>query len=142
MSEVVYRDPVYRDPSMEARLRVGFALAFAAFGAPLAWMLQLIVNYSLSAHACYPINVPLSIPEWGGLFWILLGVDMAAIIVAGGAFLVAVGQWRVWRGASRAHIGERRNRFISKWALMTSGLFSIAVIFTIVMIFIEPVCNY
>lgn len=132
----------YNNPALEPRLPVGLALGFAVFGAPIAWSLQLIANYALSAHACFPINVPLTLPVWGGLFWILLGIDMAAIIVAGGAFFVAVGKWQVWRDAPLTRIGERRNRFLSKWAMMISALFSIAVIFTIVMIFIEPVCNY
>ena len=130
------------NPPEDARLPVGFALAFAVFGAPTAWILQLVLNYALSAHACFPINIPLMTPVWGGLFWILIGIDMAAMIVAGGAFLVALGQWRAWRAAPRANIGERRNRYIAQWAILTSTLFSIAVIFTIVMLFIEPVCNY
>lgn len=135
-------DTICRDTAAEARLPVGMALVFAVFAAPLAWALQLVANYSLSAHACYPVNVPLAVPVWGSLWWILIGIDMAAIIVAGGAFFIAIGQWQAWRGASGAHVGERRNRFLAKWGMMISGLFSIAVIFTIVMLFIEPVCNW
>lgn len=132
----------YSDPPMQARLPVGFALAFAVFGAPAAWLVQLIVNYALSAHACFPIDIPLVTPVWGPLWYILIGVDMTAIIVAGASFFVALGQWTAWRGASMTHIGERRNRYIAQWAVLTSTLFSIAVIFTIVMLFIEPVCNW
>lgn len=135
-------DVTYTNLPLDERLPVGWTLGFAALAAPLAWACQLVVNYALSAHACYPIDVPRVVPEWGGLFWILIGIDIAAIIVAGGAFLAAMNQWQRWRGASLAYIGERRNRYLAKWALMTSGLFSIAVIFTIVMVFIEPVCNY
>ncbi len=132
----------YNNPPADARLPVGFPLAFAVFGAPVAWLAQLIVNYALSAHACYPIDIPLLAPVWGPLWYILIGIDMTAIIVAGGAFLVSLGQWRVWRGASMTHVGERRNRFIAQWAVLTSALFSIAVVFTIVMLFIGPVCNW
>lgn len=132
----------YSNPPVDARLPVGFALSFAVFGAPAAWLTQLIVNYALSAHACYPQNIPLKVPVWGPLWWFLLGIDLAAIIVAGAALFAAMGQWQVWRGAATGHIGERRNRYIAKWALLTSALFSIAVVFTIVMLFIEPVCNY
>lgn len=132
----------YSNPPADARLPVGFALAFAVFGAPTAWLTQLIVNYALSAHACYPIDIPLLTPVWGPLWYILIGIDMTAIIVAGGAFLVSLGQWRAWRGASMIRVGERRNRFIAQWAVLTSTLFSIAVVFTIVMLFIEPVCNW
>lgn len=136
------QEVTYSNPPQDARLPVGFALVFAVFGAPIAWALQLGVNYALSAHACYPMDIPLMTPVWGPLWWILIGIDMAAMIVSGGASMVAFGQWRAWRGASLQHIGERRNRYIAQWAVLTSTLFSIAVIFTIVMLFIEPVCNY
>ncbi|HEY9111143.1 MAG TPA: hypothetical protein VIM92_05135 [Rhodanobacteraceae bacterium] len=135
------QEVTYSNPPQDARLPVGPALTFAVFGAPAAWALQLGVNYALSAHACYPMDIPLLTPVWGPLWWILIGIDMAAIIVSGGSFLVALGQWRRWRGASLRHVGERRNRHIAQWAVLTSALFSLAVIFTIVMLFIEPVCN-
>lgn len=135
-------DATYINPPPERRFPVGFALAFAVYAAPAAWAVQLVVNYALSAHACYPINVPLVTPVWGPLWFILIGVDMAAIIVAGGAFFIALAQRRRWADASPTHVGERRNRFLAWWAVLISGLFSIAVIFAIVMLFILPVCNY
>ncbi|HEX6612381.1 MAG TPA: hypothetical protein VF022_00755 [Rhodanobacteraceae bacterium] len=126
----------------DARLPVGFALNYAVFAAPLAWMAQLVFNYALSAHACFPHDLPLAVPVWGGLFWVVLGIDLFAIVLAGLGFLAALGQWKAWRGADLRHVGQRRNRYIAQWAILTSTLFSIAILFTIVMVFIEPVCNY
>lgn len=130
------------NPPEVARLPVGAALTFAVFGAPAAWALQLVFGYALSAHACYPLDVPLVAPVWPGLWWWLIGIDMGAVIVAGAALFTAWGCHVAWRGVDPRSVGERRNRFIAHWSVLTSTLFSIAVVFTIVMLFIEPVCNY
>jgi hypothetical protein len=130
------------NPPVAARPPVGAALVFAVFGAPAAWLLQLFFGYALAAHACYPIDVPLVTPVWGPLWWILIGIELAAIVIAGGGLFTAWSCHVAWRGVDPRNVGERRNRFIAKWALLTSALFSIAVVFTIVMLFIMPVCNY
>lgn len=129
-------------PREVARLPVGPALTFAAFGAPVAWLLQLIVGYALSAHACYPLDVPLVAPVWPRLWWWLIGIDMGAVVIAGAALFTAWGCHVAWRGVEPRSPGELRNRFIAHWSVLTSLLFLIAVLFTIVMVFIEPVCNY
>lgn len=129
-------------PREVARLPVGPALTFAAFGAPVAWLLQLIVGYALSAHACYPLDVPLVAPVWPRLWWWLIGIDMGAVVIAGAALFTAWGCHVAWRGVEPRSPGELRNRFIAHWSVLTSALFSIAVVFTIVMLFIQPVCNY
>jgi len=129
-------------PREVVRLPVGPALTFAAFGAPVAWLLQLIVGYALSAHACYPLDVPLVAPVWPRLWWWLIGIDMGAVVIAGAALFTAWGCHVAWRGVEPRSPGELRNRFIAHWSVLTSALFSIAVVFTIVMLFIQPVCNY
>lgn len=136
--------PAMTNPNVppDARLAVGFALNYAVFAAPLAWMTQLVFNYALASHACFPHEIPLEVPVWGGLSWILIGIDLFAIAVCLLALITAFGQWAAWRGADLRHVGQRRNRYIAQWAVLTSTLFTIAVIFTILMVFIEPVCNY
>lgn len=130
------------NPHVPASIPVGWALTFAVFGAPLAWMLQLCFGYALSAHACFPIDVPLVTPVWPWLWWVLVGIDMLAIVIAGASLFTAWSCHVAWRGVDPRSVGERRNRFIAQWSVLTSLLFSIAVMFTIVMVFIEPVCNY
>lgn len=128
-------------PPAPAHLRVGFALGYAVLGAPAAWALQLMINYALASHACYPNDIPLSQPIWGFLWWALLGVDLIAIVAAGLAGFLALAKWREYRHIDEYRVGERRNQFLARWGLLTSSLFSIAVIFTIVMLFILPVCD-
>jgi len=130
------------NPPANTRYPVGAGLVFAVFGAPAAWLAQLIVGYALASHACYPLDVPLVAPVWGGLWWVLIGIDLAAVLVAGAALLSAMRWRRVYRDADPRDLAAQRNRFIANWSLLVSALFSIAVVFTIVMLFIEPVCNY
>jgi hypothetical protein len=130
------------NPPACTRLPVGAGLVFAVFGAPVAWLAQLIVGYALASHACYPLNVPLVAPVWDGLWWMLLGVDLAAALLAIAALLSAMRFRRVYRDAAPRNLAAQRNRFIANWSLLVSALFSIAVVFTIVMLFIEPVCNH
>lgn len=129
------------NPPAPAPMPVGFALGYAVLGAPAAWSLQLLAGYALASHACYPDAIPLSQPIWSFLWWVLLGVDLAAVVAAGLAGGLAVVKWRAYRNADPSQVGERRNRFLAQWALLTSALFAIAVIFTIVMLFIVPVCD-
>ncbi|HET8701944.1 MAG TPA: hypothetical protein VFL97_09790 [Nitrococcus sp.] len=128
-------------PPAPAPIPVGFALGYAVFGAPAAWSLQLLTGYALASHACYPNSIPLSQPIWSFLWWVLIGVDFAALIAAGLAGWLAVAKWRIYRYAGWSQIGERRNRFLAQWALMTSILFSMVIIFTIIMLFIVPACD-
>jgi hypothetical protein len=130
------------NPHVPARIPVGWALTFAVFGAPLAWMLQLCFGYALAAHACFPIDVPLATPVWPRLWWVLVGIDLVALAIAGAGLFTAWSCHVAWRGVDPRDVGERRNRFIAQWSVLTSLLFSIAVVFTIVMVFIEPVCQY
>lgn len=133
--------PKSGEPNTPERVPVGFALGYAVLGAPAAWSLQLIIGYALAAHACYPNDIPLAQPIWGFLWWALIGVDLIAIIAAGTAGFLSIAKWRAWRYADVTKVGERRNQYLSRWALLTTTLFSIAIIFTIVMLFIEPICD-
>lgn len=123
---------------------VGFALGFAIFGAPAAWFFQLIINYALASRACYPNSEPLAQPIIGFLWWVLIGVDCVAIIVAVLAGYLAVSHWRRRRNGESGRpliVGERRNQFLANWAMATSALFLTTLIFSIVLLFILPICD-
>jgi hypothetical protein len=121
---------------------VGFILTWATFAAPAAWALQLVVNYAFSAHACFPSNVQLATPVWDWIWWLLIGVDCIAILASLSAGWAAISKWFFYRDVELANVGARRNRHLALWGMLTSGLFFIAIVFTIVMVFIEPTCNF
>ncbi|HET8551630.1 MAG TPA: hypothetical protein VFM97_04060 [Gammaproteobacteria bacterium] len=141
MSE--YRDTVPKsgEPITPEREPIGFVLGFAVLGAPAAWSLQLLIQYALASHACYPNNVPLSAPLWSFTWWMLIGIELIALIAAGLGMFFSLSKWMEYRFIDATQTGLRRNQYLSRWALLTTSLFSIAIIFTIVMIFIEPICD-
>lgn len=123
-------------------------LWFALFGGPAAWSVQLLVNYPLAAHFCYPGNLPLNTPTFGGLRATLIAVNVLMLLTtlaAGTASIV------IWRGArdrmAGAHDpllegGSGRVRYMAYAGMLFSGLFLIAVLMSAMPLFIVPVCSY
>jgi hypothetical protein len=126
------------------RYRVGLlALAFGVAAAPLAWNIELLVGVALSGHQCYPGYVPQASPSWGGTWWFLLALSLAAIVLGISGALVS---WRSWTRThdehpSPAHSGEGRNRFLALCGMLTSGLFLVALLFTLAMVLMVPLCS-
>src|SRR5574341_1529046 len=77
-----------------SRLRTSFGL----FGAPAAWVAQLILSEPLVAHACYPKRAPLPAPIWNGLPTILAAISIACLLTA---LLSACVAWISWRRTGR-----------------------------------------
>lgn len=126
------------------RRRVGLlALCFGIVGAPLAWNLELLVGVALNGHQCFPRYMPRTLPTWSGTWGFLLGMNIAAFVLAIAALLVA---WRSWQRTrdekpGSAHGGEGRTRFMAMSGLMCSGLFLLALLFTLGVILLVPVCS-
>ncbi len=132
-----------------ARGRVSsFVLWFGLFGAPAAWSVQLLVNYPMAAHTCFPRLIPLASPTigHGGLTTATTIVSIVAILVAIAAGVAAIAAWRQTSGESggQAHwlldTGEGRTRFMAASGLMTSGLFLLAIIVHTISIFTVAQC--
>lgn len=126
------------------RHRVGLlALYFGIFGAPLAWNVELLVGTALTGHQCFPRYVPRALPMWTGTWSFVLGMNIVAFVLAIAAALVA---WRSWRRTGdekpgSAHSGEGRTRFMALSGLLSSGLFLLALLFTLGVILLVPVCS-
>ncbi|HET6632397.1 MAG TPA: hypothetical protein VFG73_06795 [Rhodanobacteraceae bacterium] len=129
------------NPPAVVRTPVGGALVYGLFGAPLAWLVQLLLNYIFAAHACFPTNIPLARPIWSNVWWLLLAIDLVAIAVGITSLLAALGQRTLWRARALETIADKRNHYLAHWSVLTSALFSIVIVFTIIMLFIEPVCD-
>jgi hypothetical protein len=126
------------------RQRVGLlALGFGIVGAPLAWNIELLVGTALSGHQCFPRYMPLAVPLWTGTRGFLLAMSVVAIVMGIAAGLVA---WRSWRRThdekpGSAHSGEGRTRFMALCGLLSSGLFLVALVFTLAAIMLVPLCS-
>lgn len=123
-------------------------LWFGLFGAPAAWSLQLLINYTVTAHFCYPKDLPLAAPTYGGMWTIAVVVNVVMILVALAAGATAIVSWRtsrdemIGRHNELLEDGTGRTRFMSYSGMLVSGLFLLALIMSAMPLFIVPVCSY
>jgi len=111
-------------------------LWFGLFAAPAAWALQLISNYALLAHSCYPRNTPLSSPAFGGTRAVAIIVSVVLLIVAALTLVLAIRSWRATKrsgthtsdGDASTSIGEGRVRFMAQAGVLVSGIFVYGVV--------------
>ena len=80
------------------------ALWFGLFGAPVVWSLQLVLNYALVTHACFPASNPRATPTFDGLWTAVLVAGVVAAVIAVAAGVTA---WRSWRLTRQEHHGGR-----------------------------------
>lgn len=123
-------------------------LWFGIFGAPIAWALQLIVDYSLVAHYCYPRDVPLDTPPFGALRVTGILVSVALVLIGVAALLTAVHSWgKARHGHDREHhelleVGEGRARFMAFGGVLLSAMFLFALLMTALPLFTNSLCMY
>jgi hypothetical protein len=125
-------------------------LAFGLMAAPLAWGAQLVINYALASHACFPGGSPLQsvASGWGAVWSALLIVELVTLAIALAGAAAAHRSWRATREESHGdteHMmesGGGRTRFLSFWGLMTSLGFSVAIGFSLIGLFAVPLCGF
>ena len=123
------------------------ALWFGLFGAPAAWSVQLLVNYALVAHACFPKSEPLASPALGGLHAIVLGASFGALAIALAAEATA---WRSWRASRHENhgghgvlleVGEGRTVFMALGGVLVSGVFLLGIVMNVIPILLASPCG-
>jgi hypothetical protein len=123
-------------------------LWFGIFGAPIAWALQLIVNYSLVAHYCYPSHAPLRVPRVGGVRGAAIVVSVIVVVIALLALATAI---RSWGGIRHGHeaehrqlaeVREERARFMAHAGILLSVVFLFATLMTTVPLITNSLCMY
>jgi hypothetical protein len=118
-------------------------------GGPVAWFIQLVVDFGLTSDTCFPRGIPRGsvLPGWGRIHLALLLINIAALIIALVAATVA---WRSWRATRREHpgtsdelleAGEGRTRFLAAWGLITGLGFFGAILFALIALVAVPPCH-
>lgn len=107
----------------------------ALFGAPGAWLAQLLLSEPIAAYACYPFQSPASSPVWQELPAILAAISLSCLAAA---LLSGYVAWASWRQLTRKPNGEKPDLvkkhalsklFLGTLGMMSSFVFIIAVIF-------------
>ena len=135
------------------RDRIGLPmLAFGLFGGAAAWAVQLISNYALMAHFCYPLQTPEASPTFGGVRAVAIVISAVLLVVAVLALLVAIRSFNVTRHEietnegkehhETAEVGEGRTRFLAMAGILVSGIFVYGVVMAGVPLISMPVCAY
>ena len=134
-----------RNPSIEAaglgRSRTGIWLWLGLFGAPAAWVAQLLLSEPFAAYACYPRQEPLPAPVFTGLPTILTAISAVCFAFA---LLSGMAAWVSWRKANQGGAykpGQDRNRFLAKLGMLSSFIFIVAVIFNFFAVLLVPPCS-
>lgn len=123
-------------------------LWFGLFGGPAAWTVQLLVNYTVTAHFCYPKSIPLAEPSFDGMWTIAVVVNGLMLLSTIAAGATAIASWRTARhemaGSHNALLedGTGRTRFMAYAGMLVSGLFLFALIMSAMPLFIVPACSY
>jgi hypothetical protein len=127
------------------RHKVGkLRLAVSLFGAPVAWLGQMLTSEIVSSYACYPHRVPLAAPlsPWMGPLLDLISIMAVFVALASDATCLIA--WREIRHekeerGSVVDTGEGRTRFLLSVGLMASFLFTLSLLFTIcALLLIQP----
>ena len=123
------------------------ALWFGLFGAPVAWSLQLLFNYALVSHSCFPATDPRSVPTLGGLWTVVL---VASVVAAAIALAAAATAWRSWRLTREEHhgdegalldAGEGRTRFMVAAGMLLSAIFLFGIVMNALPLLLVQPCG-
>ncbi|HEU4648903.1 MAG TPA: hypothetical protein VFS33_07575 [Gemmatimonadales bacterium] len=121
-------------------------LWFGLFGAAVAWSVQELANYALSAYACSPPGLRGAVPRVTGIrAWELI-LSGVLLIVALAAGWTAVRDWRAARpeqgGAGRhLEIGEGRVAFMAFAGILLSAIFLLAIVMNLISVIMVPPCQ-
>jgi hypothetical protein len=129
------------------RARVSFvALLFGMTAAPIFWLGQLILGYSISAVACYGSDHPTTVASGAALRSAFFAFDAIAIMAALAGGIVSYSCWHAVKeekaGGQHHAIdaGEGRARFMALWGLFSSLCFLIGIVFATIGSIEAPLC--
>ena len=129
------------------RARVSFImLLIGTAAAPIFWLGQLMLGYSISDAACYGSDHPTTVQSPQLLHIALVAFDAIAVAAALTAFAVSYANWRATREekvgghAYALEAGEGRARFLALWGLLSSSCFLMAILFTAYASLTVPLC--
>lgn len=124
------------------------AMIFGLVGGPVAWGIALTFNYAVASNACYTgFTWPTTLHfDAGAIRSMLIGADIAVVLVAAGAALLSYRNWERTRREAEGgpdqllETGEGRTRFMSLCGMITSVGFAVAAAFTLVGAVALPLC--
>ena len=124
-------DPI--GPAPETREPRFLWLLFGCVAAPLFWLGQVMLGYSVTAYLCYPGDHPVGLVATKPLLAVLVAFDVVALAACAIGALVSCHGWRRVRPVGRNH-------FLALWGLMSSLWFFAAILFNVIASLMVPPC--
>jgi hypothetical protein len=110
------------------------SLLACLFVPPIFWAGNLIIDYALVGHSCYPGEVPLTRPSAGfGFVWpLVFGFHLFTLLVIAGAFALSLRNWRrtgppQGHAHQLMHKGEGRSRYFGIVAMGWAAILFVVV---------------
>lgn len=136
-------------PSPQRHLVSDAAVFSALLAPPLAWSLQLLLNYGLASHACFPSQAPKEFlaSGWAWLSWGLIAIGVVALAISVAATVASFFLWRRTRteaAGDHAHLieaGQGRTRFFTIWGVWSGVWFILQILFGLVAAIGAPGCG-
>ena len=122
--------------------------AFALWGGPAAWFLQLCAGYALSSWPCFPHDLRLSSPP-PSYQWTAATSDWISIVALTIAIVSLIVSARILNRTREEVSGDHgellergtgRTRFLGMWGLLLGAGFAVATIFDAPGLLILPRC--
>jgi hypothetical protein len=133
-------------PRRYDRGRVGRVLLLGALAVgPLAWIAQLLIDYSVASHACYPDGAPLLDGARVGFWWVLLVINLIGVALAVVGGFASLRNYRVARvdAPEPSEIQVRvagRSQFLAGWGGLAGLGFFAGAIFDLIALIAVPPC--
>jgi heme/copper-type cytochrome/quinol oxidase subunit 2 len=120
-------------------------LAFGVIASPVAWVLALYALFAIASHNCFPGATPRPTELWDA-DWLLGAIAGGALVVCVVAGLVSYCSWRMTyeenpSASATIQFGEGRTRFLAIWGALTSLLFGILMVVSLIPLFVVPTCG-
>ena len=141
-------EPLTHHPSPKrARVR-GAELAFALWGGPLAWFVQLNINYALVAQPCFPgpqrnVELPGN-AHWAFAAAVVVYLLLLAVAIAAG--LLSVILFRRMHDETTGsdtdveEAGAGRTRFLTYWGMLLGFGFAVVILVNAAALLTVPPC--
>jgi hypothetical protein len=142
-------DPGLSHHPSPQRERIGaWSLAFATIGAPVAWFVQLTVNYAIFAQHCFAASERLTVQPTDKTWnWTTaIGVYLACLAIGAAATLVAISLFRRTMRERAGHeadvqeSGSGRSRFFAYWAILLGVSFTTVTAVNLLALLTLPPC--
>ena len=123
-------------------------LMFGIFGAPAAWMLQLVAGASIGGLVCLgPHGTALATARADWANPAMIAINLAALLIAAVALAASFRTLhQTGSGYAEGHdsvmeAGEGRSRYMAIWGVWTSLLFIFAIAFNTIAVFWSGLCG-